>query len=712
MFGLESISIDFSFSYFWLASGIVLAVLYSLFVYRFTIPKISGLKKSLLITLRILALVLIIVLIFDPVISLRFIENVNPQNLVFIDNSSSIINEDSTKNSDDINKLLSELENGNARNTFFSFDRDVAELDSDSSEKLDFKGSRTNFSTVINFLTNSEKNVSSALIISDGILNEGINPEYDAEKISFPIYTIGIGDTSLKKDIQLKNILHNNYIYLNAPTVISASVLNNGYPGKKVNAALFEGDKLIQQIPITLSNSGNNNIEFEYKPESAGEKKISIRVSSFEDEATQENNRAVFFVNVLNNKLKILMISGAPSADLKFIKTSLSSDENFEVSTITQLTSNEFLEGGDHTQKIDESDILFLIGFPVENSPNGLITEVKRAIAQEGKPFFILVQPSTSLKNLRTLSSELPFEFNNTDRGAIEVQPNIVEITNPLVNASTEEKLSSWNNLPPIPLLNAGFFAKPGSKIIVSAQARGYALNAPLILTRRLAKNSSIAFLAGDIWRWKLQTATKENSIFDSFISSAVKWLNVSDEQRQFNIETDKKLYTMREPVIFIAQVYDETFDPVNDAEVKVNITAEGEPVELVLNPQGNGIYSAQFETSKTGDFKYEASAKIKGNEVDKADGRFTIGDVDVEKITTRANFNLLNSISRATNGEFASIENYQNIISGINSDFETFNSEITINEEFNLLSDERLLFFIILLFGIEWFIRKKSGML
>jgi len=63
----------------------------------------------------------------------------------------------------------------------------------------------------------------------------------------------------------------------------------------------------------------------------------------------------------------------------------------------------------------------------------------------------------------------------------------------------------------------------------------------PLIVSRKLGNKRSIAVLAKDIWKWKLQTATKNLDLFDRFINSSVKWLNTSEDQKQVNIKTSKK---------------------------------------------------------------------------------------------------------------------------------------------------------------------------
>ncbi len=712
MFGLDSISVNFSFNITWLIFGGLIAILYSYFVYRFTIPKISKVKKFFLVAVRILSLILLLVLIFDPVISLKYKEEVEPVNMVFIDNTTSIISEDSSARADKINNLVDRINDSEGKYEYFTFGNNVNPFNRDTNSSIIFSGIKTNYNDVIKYLSESEKNISSALVVSDGILNDGVNPVYSAEKLPFPIYSIGIGDTTSRKDIAIKNVLFNEYIYLETPTVISASILNNSYQNKNVTASLYEGEKLIKQTAVTLSESGNNNIEFEYTSVSPGEKKMSIRVSAFEDEVTTENNRSIFFINVLNNKLKILLIAGAPSSDLKFIKNSLAEDENLEINTITQISADKFLESDNFELKIKQSDILFLIGFPSGNTRNELINQVRHSINVEQKPFFFLLSPVTSLAKLNLLAKELPFTFSQNSSSILEVQPSIVDINHPLLNHNSSDIFKDWNNLPPVPFYNTNLAAKAGTKLIALATVRNIPLEAPLLLTQRLGRRSCIALLSGDIWRWKLQTAAKENDLFDSFISASVKWLNVREDQKQFSVTTDKRLYTLREPVSFSAQVYDESFNPLNNAQVNVELQSDDEKFEITLNSLGSGRYTGTFETNKPGDYQFSAEAKLDDQNIGTDNGKFSIGDIEIEKINPQADFNFLRSLSIASGGDFATIDNYSSIIEDLNSNYKKNNFSNIFSVEYNLLGDERILFLIILLFGIEWFIRKKSGML
>jgi hypothetical protein len=218
--------------------------------------------------------------------------------------------------------------------------------------------------------------------------------------------------------------------------------------------------------------------------------------------------------------------------------------------------------------------------------------------------------------------------------------------------------------------------------------------------------------LAKDIWRWKLQTAVKELDLFDRFISNSVKWLHSSDEEKQVKIKTSKKIYSLGEEIEFSGEVYDELFNPVSDAEVIVNISGSDQKNEIKLTSLGSGLYEGKFQGNKPGDYSFSGSA-IEGQKKLGTDaGKFNIGEIDIEMMDARMNYEFLSSLAVQTGGKFFSYNDYSqlfDILNRINKD--SAKEKINVSE-INLWSDEWLLGLTILIFSIEWFIRKRSGML
>ncbi len=716
MFNIEKINLTFSFNPFLFVLFLLLLGGYAFYVYRFTVPLIPPVKKIILTALRTISLILILFIVFEPILTLARKLIIQPVNLVFVDNSRSILIDDGTNRSGIIKNFLRSLQQQNLmeNSELQSFGIEQKPIEAVDPDSLNFDEGVTNFEKVFSSIQREGKNIASISIITDGVITEGTNPIYQAEKLGVPVFTIGLGDTTQRNDVEVKNVLFNEYIYAETPTTIVSSIINRGYASASVNVSLYEDNSLLEQKNILLSDAGIQNLNFTYTPETSGEKKLSVVVSNLDGEISTANNKKIFYINVLSNKLKVLLLGGSPSSDLSFIRNTLKSDENLEINSITYLGNNKFLEQTDRQRLIDSADVLFLLGFPSAGLPADLIQAVQKAISEKNKPFFITLTSGIHFALLRNFQPELPFTIGNFNNQIIEVQPLVspVESRNPLFQNNAIEPINAWNNLPPIYQPAAELKPKPESYIAARVKVNNVPLNSPLILTRRLSGKRSIAVLGSDIWKWKLQTAQRNLDLFDRFMLSSVKWLNTSEDKKQVTVKSSKRIYSPGEPIEFSAQVYDEAFNPVSDAEVKISVSDEAQTGEVFLNSLGSGLYEGTFLTNKPGDYSYSGEAILAGKSIGTDAGKFNIGEVDVEMLSPRMNIEFLSMIANLTGGRFFHYSDYSNYFTDIKQILAQSSKEKIEVSEISLWSNEWLMAIVILLLSLEWFLRKRSGML
>lgn len=716
MFNFEKISFSFSYNGVFFFIGLIILAAYAVYMYRYTLPPVGAGIKTILVLVRMFALILLLFVIFEPVATIAKRLVLKPVNLVFVDDSHSIQIKDGTQRSENIKKFVDELNNNGLLNNseLFTFGSKITPFSYDSLSQLSFIEGSTNYSKIFSYIKGLKENIASVSIISDGTITEGANPIFTAEKLNIPVYTVGVGDTTKRNDIEIRNVLHNEFIYAGTPTTISATILNKGFGNKQAVISLYENDSLLEQRNINLSGDGTQNETFTYKPVNGGEKKLTLEINNHEGEFTFRNNKNIFYINVISNKVRILIIAGSPSPDLSFIKNSLEEDKNLSVKSLTQVASNRFIEKNSPAVELDSADVIFLIGFPTRETGPDLLNRVKNSISQKGKPFFLILEDNTNLSGLGNLQPELPFIIQNIDNSVSEIQPIVEssEMENPLIQNNQPNPVDAWNNLPPVFMTNSQIVARPESEVIVKARLNNVSLNTPLILSRRLGSKRSIAVLANSVWKWKLQTATKQLNLFDNFIYNSVKWLRSFEEQKQVSIKTSKKLYALGEPVEFSAQVYDAAFNPVSDAEVKVNLKHNGVKDEIILNSIGSGLYEGSYRTNQTGDFSFSGSAVRENRNLGSDQGNFNMGEVDIEQLNPRMDYEFLTSLSDNTGGKFFYYPDMQKLFPIIKKIQQNASREKTEINEIKLWSNEWLLIITIALFGIEWFIRKQSGML
>lgn len=715
MFGYEDINLTLTFPVIYLFLSLFLIAAYSFYVYRYTIPQIQPFKKIVLVTLRVLALLILCLILFEPILNLSKKLTLEPSNFVFIDNSRSIRIDDGTNRLSTIKKIVNDFSvNASESNlTFYEFGNSVNPIDVDSLDKLSFSDGATNLQDVFKTVQNSEKNIASVTIVSDGVITSGSNPYYDAINLGIPVFTIGIGDTTQHTDVEIKKVLHNDIVYVETPTNIISTISNKGFSGDLITAALYEDNKFISQQTVKLSPSGIQNITFDYSPQSSGEKKLSIQLSSLKGEFTTANNKQVFYVNVLSNKIKVLLLASSPNADLTFIKNALKRDENIQVNSIVQISHNKFQNELNYNV-IDSADVLFLIGFPSDITPQELLSRVITKIKDKETPFFFTLSSGISINKLQSFGNVLPFNIIQMIGGSKEVQPYLLpeQAANPIFQQTDKNPLNDWNNLPPVSQPNAVFSPRVESKTLAQIKMNNNVVNSPLIISSSFSGRRSIAVLAKDIWKWKLQIAPKGLDLFDSFIVNSLRWLRTGVDQKLVRVNTSKKNYSQGERVEFTAEVFDESLNPVSDAGIKIKITSQKNNYETDMQNIGSGLYEGSIIINETGDFKYSAEAVVNNHLLGKDEGSFNIGEIDIEMANPVMNYSLLNLMANESGGEFFFANDYSSLLNKLKELKINSSKEKIVTSEIALWSDTWLLIIAVLLFSFEWFLRKRNGML
>ncbi|MDQ7815498.1 MAG: CARDB domain-containing protein [Melioribacteraceae bacterium] len=708
---VDSINISINSDIFWILIGIILLALYSWYFYKFTIPAISSSLKIFLIAIRSLVIILTLILIFEPNLSIKYVDTIEPVNFLFIDNSSSLAVKDSSQRAESLNKLIDDLTSANSYSSKkYLFGIKPREIDQKENSSINFEEPLTNFNRIFETLKLTKDNVGSIVIASDGIITDGYEPFYEAEKFSVPVFTVGLGDTTTRRDLIIKDVIYNQFIYADTQTEIEAIIVNYGYEERNIKVSLYEEDNLIQTKDVSLLPAGVNKVLFDYTPSTSGEKKLRVAVANLPDESNSANNSKIFYLDILKNKIKITIIAGSPSSDLSAISSSLSADKNLEVKKIIQIGSNKFWEELNLTLA-DSSDLLFLIDFPKQNTPVSLIEKIFSLI-RRNKPFFLLVTPHTDLNRLKPYEALLPFSINKIDNETLPVQPEIITANFNSIFSRLSSENFIWSSLPPISKNSSEMFAKTESTILLRSTVRNIPINSPLLISRSIAKQRSISFLAGDLWRWQLSTAEKNPLFFQNFINDIVKWLNVSGEQKEFTVRTNKKIYSTGETAEFIAELYDQTFSPINGANINLNISNGNTILEVTLTELKDGIYHGSFDLLEDGDYTIDAITKFNGTNLTSEKVRFIVTKGVIEMLDTKMNLGFLKKLAGISGGKYYPIDSYDSLIADINMINMKASKDKTSFNEIGLWSNKWIMVLIICLFAVEWFVRKRVGML
>ena len=726
---MNSYYLGISGSWWLTALLIIIAVAFSIFSYRTTVPQISSARKIVLITLRSIALSLLLFILFEPILTIIRGTQDAPKLAVLLDNSLSVSKLDAL--GDRKISFLKAIDNSNflslnkdkLKTTIFS--SDIYSPDEFTFKEMNFKGQMTDISKALKWVSsNAEKeNIQAVLLITDGAFNTGNNPIYDAEFLGKPIFTIGIGDSTEPHDVSIQSIITNENIYINNPVPVNVNVKVNGYNEGELTLKLLDNDATIGEQKFTVHPDKKSfTAVFEYSPKQEGIRKLTTVVSTLNNEITTKNNSANEFVNVLKNKRKIAIFAGSINPDYSFVKNSFLSEKGVELISFIQKKGSEFYDKQPSEADLKDAEMLVLIGFPITETPANVMQIIKKEL-ERGKPLLFIASQYLDYNKLKTIEDYLPFTTISSKPQEFLAVPDVKPeyASNPLLRVTGKDTdIDLWNQLPPVFRTETFVKVKPESEIVSGLKVNNAPLKEPLILTRSFGNKKSIAFLGYGLFRWKLLGYASEASkgrtetpdLFNILMENSRKWLSTPYDNKQVIIRTTKKLYTINETVEFIGQIYDAAYTPIENANVQVKISGGNQESDLTLTSIGNGRYTGKLEGLPESDYFFTGTAEQNGRKLGSDKGRFNVGQIALEFQDLRMNSSLLRTISERTGGKFYLPDETKSFL----NDLEKLNNfkpkSVTIRNESALWNLPLLLIISIICFGIEWFLRKRAGML
>ncbi len=726
---MNSYSLGLSGSVWWLILFVVVGILLALYTYQRTIPPVSARKRIMLIMLRAIGIALLLFALFEPILTIVSGSEISPKLAILVDNSMSAAAEDARGSRKELFEKA--LENSGIQSLsedeviVVYFDDKLKIEDELNPDSILYDGQFTNISKPIAHIREiaEKENIRAALLITDGSFNSGPNPVYDADLFGRPIFTIGIGDSTEPKDVSIQNIITNEVAYIDIPVPVNVIIKINGFYDDDLKIELLDNGNVASEQMLSIHpDKEEYSLIFEYNPTAEGMHKLTIRAGRLEGEITYKNNYRSEFINVLRNKRVIALFAGAPSADVSFVKNVLKEDKGVEIKEFIQKSRSYFYtipEAGD----FKKAELFVLIGFPNKFTPASVIENIKAELAG-GKPLLFIASNQTDYRKLKALEPYLPFNTITSSRQEFLSSPDIRPdyMSSPLLRIDgSDEDIDKWNTLPPVFRTETFVKVKPESRIVAGLKVNNVTLKEPMILTRDFQNKKSAAFLAYGLYRWKLLGYAADLSrgqagspdLFSIIFKNSFRWLSVANDNKLVQIKTNKKFYSLNEKVRFIGQVYDAAYTPIDNATVSVQVrTPGGEQRKLILTSAGSGRYSGSITGLPEGDFGFAGKAVLNARQLGSDKGRFAIGETSVEFSDLTMNSRLLRNISGRTGGRFYLPEAAGDFLKDLRAARSFEPRHVTTRTEFALWNIPWLLGVALFCFALEWYIRKRAGMI
>lgn len=530
-----------------------------------------------------------------------------------------------------------------------------------------------------------DQNIGAIILSSDGNYNMGSNPLYALPENNIPVYTIGLGDSTRPKNMQITFTRANKTVALGNQFELLVNIQAQKFKGKsdviKVN---YKGKTIAQQAFNIKGNQDHQTFKFYLPATEKGIQAYQVVLPPLEGEVNVLDNQKTVFVEVLEKTVKIVVVAHAPHPDIAAIKEALADHPEYKLSV---------LYGAEVPAQVTGADLLITHDLPNEDGA----PMPKHA----GIPSWNILGPHTDLNAFSKEQDVLQARpLNGFDNALPELNPQFSLFALP---GDIREVVAQ---MPPLLSPNGQYKITQGQVLFKKQNSAD-----PLWVID--AGTHPEAILCGNgLWRWRLYAfkAFRQSGSVDALIQRTVSLLTSQINKKPFQIILPKHQFQDLEPIQINAVLKDAEGALVNQPQADLVIRDSNDrPVRnLVFRPSGKS-YQCNVGTLPAGSYTAEATVNFDGKKLlDR--NKFLVLKTALEQMAQSADYDILYKLSANSKGQFYTLDNMQDILKELDQNKDL---KPVIREEVHEVRwvDLKWYFFIILLSAAaEWFLRKYWG--
>ncbi len=667
--------------------SIVIIILSIIFCYRYWIVlRTFSIKIRVLIFLiRILNLLFIFLLVLNPWYAFSYTVYPEPKLNIVLDNSESMqyhyksanINPDNL-----IDKLEYWIDSNNYESNFYKLIPEITLMNNSYNyEPL------TNFSNLEDFIFFND--MDQLLLITDGQATSGKKLDNLNFTTKIPINILGVGnsqnnndiivqdvdilsDSNLKDKIKVKVRVSSNLIS-EETTVLQ--IINQKSEIIYDSTITFDRGIQINEFQLLLSSKQVTNINYAF-------------CLPLINEVSVENNKITFRNELRTIDKEVIIISGELSANTKIIKTIFNNIEAINIKHYFRFNETEWNKS---IEKIDlsASNIIVLDNFPIYDNDYSLLDEIKSYSKLNEESIIYIEGPGNNLSSGQMIQSLYP-----------AFAPKVIDddlATKLLLDSRSElGKLNFDYSLVPPLKRSIKWFSEGAKKLIDYDDGSiffGQYNNFFLISAPNLSKIH---------YRNINNIPANMKSILYPIISYAYYnkdgFIELNINKTSFNI----------------GEKYEASFSYVE------NIGLDNFILSLIHNDDdstdifcdkfiSSNTYDCQQTFTKAGKYTIQVKSKMPNGDIFRSNKvEVVVQNQNIEFKNLTQDKIALNKLAYKTGGIFMDIQLLDSMLQNI----EMNSSKIVRKYEISALSTQKYWYILVLLFAIEWYFRKKIGLL
>ncbi|MDX5422987.1 MAG: VWA domain-containing protein [Hymenobacteraceae bacterium] len=646
--------------------------------------------------LRFVVVSFLCFLLLGPLV--RYVSNttVQPTIVFAVDNSQSVslftdsVQLQQTKQG--LQSILNRLQQEGYKTEVRTLTADQREQ---SLEEISYISETSNLSKLLSEVQEeyAEQNLAGVVLLSDGIVNQGISPTY--ANYHYTLYPVAMGDTIPKKDVLIASLRYNKVNYSGNRFPLEVELQQEGFGSSPATVLLKENGKTIERKTVTLKpGQPVQQVPFQVLAGGLGKRHYEVEVQPLQGEFTTLNNTKHAYIDVVKGKIKVLIAAAAPHPDIKAVRTAIESNENYEtelfIPGLTQLKQQDY-------------DVAVMHQLPGRVAGGEAALNLVR---QKNLPALYILGPQSDLSDYNRLN--VGMNISGSGQADEVTAVTNANFTNFQLPEGAGERLQQY---PPARVPYGDIRLSPNTEVILYQQVGRVRTTKPLLAVQTAGEKRNATLLGSGTWQWRIVEAAnnEQAEVYDKLITNLIQLLSAPRNKKRLNVYPNQEEYTSSDEIRFNAEAYNEALEPIYGQNITLKVTGEEEEETKSFNfTNGENQSGVNIGSLPGGRYTYTATASINGQQ-QQDKGEFIVEELQLEALNAVADHNLLYQLASNSNsrlyypGQLQQLE--QDILRADHKDM------IYSSEALNDLVDMKWLFFLLLgLVCAEWFIRKFNG--
>ncbi len=702
--------------------------------YRMSRVKLGKKRALVLCLLRLLAVTALVAFALNPSLIATQVHKLMPAVAIVVDTSDSMAQsglDDRATRLDKVKSLLTEGQTPLLQSLGEKFDLSIYGL-SDSLRPLEpgdlagltAGGNKGDATEALKAL--SAKN-SVALLFSDGNLRWDSNPDQQISAL-----TVAVGNPETYRDILITEVSAPPLAFRGREVVIDITIKSHGYGGVVLPVLLQDSGKLLAAKDMRLpTDTAELTTSLSFVPGELGRKDLTISIPRQAGENIYSNNQINLSLNVVRDKIRILMVSGTPSMNYRFMRVALKSDPSIDLLSFVILrTPSDIL----NVPRQEQS----LIPFPVETlflkelktfdllifdnfnysiflSPDCL--ESIRSFVENGGGFALIGGPNLyneRRERLSPLGDMLPFRFVEEEfyrRDApVGLRLTRAGAEHPMMrvaddlSAGNGDLFQFWQQLPPLDGIN--LIDVKGSAKVLLESTDGIAW--PILTVADYRKGRLAAIVSDYAWKWYMGMVAsgKGNQFYLRLVHRMVRWLTKDPGLDPVQVILPEMAVTAGQEIDVRIRYHSEDESRGSDASMSLSVfnpqgvripstlkpTAQAGERLVSFNPPKGGIYRIRIETPSG---NLEESMVVAGL---------------LENLDSAPDHDQLKKIAASTGGKF--LTPGDDLLSEIEAHASKSEKRFIEEKHLPIWATPAVMAILLVLLSSEWYFRRRWGLI